>query len=138
MKTLNIEATETSPKIFFDINNGIFDIIGKSRPENVRDFYVPIINWLDNYEKDILQLYLSNKNYKLLVNLIFEYFNSSSAKFIYEIVSKFHKIQNKGIIVEVKWFYDEGDDDILEAGKELSKIIDFPFHFVSIKEHEQD
>ncbi|MDP4266629.1 MAG: DUF1987 domain-containing protein [Bacteroidota bacterium] len=129
MDSLNIEATDISPKILFDIKNNVFDIIGKSRPENVRAFYQPVLNWLDKFEVEIISKSNEALANKLIINLVFEYFNSSSAKFIFDIISKIHKFNNKGIIIEINWFYDEGDDEMLEAGEELSKMIAFPFNF---------
>jgi len=47
MESLKIEATDKTPRIILDPYNDIFEISGNSRPENVSEFYFPVINWLN-------------------------------------------------------------------------------------------
>jgi hypothetical protein len=34
--------------------------------------------------------------------------------------------------VFINWFYEEGDEDILERGEYLSSVLDVPFNFIEI------
>ncbi len=87
--TMNISATSHTPKVMLDKKNLIFEIEGESRPENVYDFYCPIItklkNELESISRDLKQAGHSKTSFKADFKL--SYFNSSSAKFISDILS---------------------------------------------------
>ena len=51
METLRIEKTDDSPSIIMDPVTGIFEITGKSLPEDVVAFYQPVISWIEEYSK---------------------------------------------------------------------------------------
>ena len=53
MKTLLFEASDTTPKILFDLQNFYFEISGHSRPEDVRAFYRPVIDWLREFTDNV-------------------------------------------------------------------------------------
>lgn len=42
--------------------------------------------------------------------------------------------KNKGYEIEIKWFYESGDDDIYERGEYYSSILDTKFEFIEIKQ----
>ena len=50
MEILDIRGTTDTPKVLFDPDNNIFEISGRSLPEDVITFYQPVIEWLDDYE----------------------------------------------------------------------------------------
>lgn len=130
MEALKIEPTEISPKVYFIPENNVFEISGESRPENVRKFYEPIIAWLNDFGNSII-----SGEYKIdpIFNFKFEYFNSSSAKFIMDMLKKLEELFSKGIKLKIIWYYDEGDEDMQETGEEFSKIIEVPFEYVEVK-----
>ena len=76
MENLLIQATGITPKISFDIDQKVFEISGESRPENVKDFFDPILSWLNSYFNNLI----SNDLHTFKIKL--EYFNSSSAKYL--------------------------------------------------------
>ena len=124
MKPLIIDGTPKTPTVRFDSKTGIFEIKGRSIPENSIDFYKPIIDWLDNYKDEPLP--------KTTVDVRLEYFNTSSSKCILEIFKKLeaiHKAQNE---VGVNWYYEEDDEDMLEAGEDYESIIRVPFNMMEI------
>jgi len=131
MEPLNIEATESSPKITFDANNNIFEISGESRPEDVRKFYEPVLTWITEFGNSLSSV----GKKEIEFNFIFEYFNSSSAKYIMDIMSKINDIQasNSEVTIQICWHYEEMDEDILEAGEEFQSITQIPFKFIAIK-----
>jgi hypothetical protein len=130
MENLDIKGTFTSPTIFFDAHNLVFNLEGECRPENVLTFFQPVLDWLDN-----LKVFAAQQNFKnktLQFNFKIEYFNSSSAKFIFTIFKKIKLLQEFGILIEICWNYDELDEDLLETGKELQKILELDFKFIAI------
>ena len=52
MEILNLEGTEDTPKIMLDKGNGIFEISGRSLPEDTAEFYQPILEWLEVYAQN--------------------------------------------------------------------------------------
>ena len=56
MEALDIRATNDTPKVLLDPENDIFEISGRSLPEDVVSFYQPVIDWLEDY-KDALNDY---------------------------------------------------------------------------------
>jgi hypothetical protein len=49
MEIISLEGTEDTPKIILDSKNGIFEISGRSLPEDTAEFYQPVLEWLDKY-----------------------------------------------------------------------------------------
>ncbi len=66
----------------------------------------------------------------VIFNFDFEYFNSSSGKLILISASILAGLQLKGVNVIVNWHFEKDDYDMLEAGKEMSRIVKFPFEYV--------
>lgn len=123
-----IEKTSHSPKVIFDPDNKIFEISGESRPPDVREFYDQIIKWLDEFS-----LYLVNsvdKSEKIAFDFDFEYFNSSSGKLILDICKILASLRSKEFNIVVNWHFEKDDFDMLEVGKEMSKIVKFPFEYI--------
>ena len=125
VKNLFYEATGRTPRIHFDYSAGIFEISGKSIPENSFEFFRPVLYWLDNYIKFPL------KNTVLKMSL--EYFNTSSSKCFLDIFKKFESINRETSKVLIEWHYDEDDEDMLEAGEDYESILKIPFKFVENK-----
>lgn len=136
MDTLILEPTENTPRVAFDHTKDQFEISGESRPEDVRKFYDPILEWLDKFNAYLYWLgENNNENKKIEFNFRFEYFNSSSAKYIMDIMTKLAEIQAncKNARIDICWNYDEPDEDMLEAGEEFKNITNLPFKFVAVK-----
>jgi hypothetical protein len=134
MKSLHINGTAVSPMVDFNLETRVLEISGYSRPENVRDFYFPLIEWLD----ELAKLMISNKTLNPDIDLFsfkfkFVYFNSSSAKFIYDIIILLNGFQNDGFPLKIYWYFDEEDDELREAGEELSDMANVPFYYVETK-----
>jgi hypothetical protein len=125
MEPISREATMKTPSIEFDSVQGLLEIKGRSNPENTLDFYRPLVAWVDEY--------VQNPAEKTIVNIHLEHFNTSSSKSILEVfraLEPIHKIK-KGEIV-VNWFYEDDDEDILEAGENYEAITGLPFRMVAI------
>ena len=117
MEILNLEGTEDTPKILLDKNNGIFEISGRSLPEDSAEFYQPIIQWIDDYS--------ANPNSSTDFVFKLEYFNTASSKLILDVLSKLEEIPG----IKVSWYFHEDDEDMEEAGEEFSELVDIEFEF---------
>lgn len=130
MGPLNIEPTEFTPKINFDPEISTFEISGFSRPENVIGFYRPILKWLEEYNEKVLSQNITFEKSLLTINLKMTYFNSASSKFLLDILLEFMKFHSKGNKVEINWYYEDGDDEILESGEEMADMLGYTFNLI--------
>lgn len=126
MEPIIIEGTPKTPTVNFDAAHGIFEIKGRSIPENSVEFYKPLVDWLDTYKEGPLP--------KTVVNVKLEYFNTSSSKCILDVFKKLEAIHKSKNEVEVNWYYEEDDEDMLEAGEDYESIIRVPFKMIEIVE----
>jgi hypothetical protein len=123
MNTIQYTGTEDTPKIIFDKENAVFEISGRSLPENPLKFYQPYKAWVDQYTED------PNDYTEVVVN--FDYFNSSSILQIYEMLLSFQKIIKKGKEVKIIWLHDKDDEFMMEEGIELQSVLKIPFEIKS-------
>lgn len=119
---LYIKETEITPLVEFDSAQDTFRIVGKSLPEDVKNFYSPVIHWLDEYSKK------PNPRTHLIVD--FEYFNTSSSKMILIILNKIKDIYRSGKDVLVTWVFPQFDAEIEDAGEEFAELLNIPFEFI--------
>ena len=128
MRKLILEKTTNSPMVILDPEKELYMISGESRPPDVREFYDQILSWLQEFS-----LYLLGPDYKkgpVIFKFNFEYFNSSSGKLILDICKVLAGLRLKGINIIVKWYHEKEDGDMLEVGKEMSRIVKFPFEYI--------
>jgi len=130
MEKLIIESTANSPRIALDPESKNFEFSGESRPENVRKFYLPILEWLEAYTAEQGKLTDAERGFKLQCQFNFEYFNSTSAKYILDIFKSLNAINALGIGLEIKWLYEEDDEDMLEVGQEMSRMSKLSFEYI--------
>ncbi len=123
LKILEIKAREDAPYVFMDAEEGFIEIKGKSYPPDVAIFYEPILNWLDEY--------LKQGRKEMNLNLIMDYFNTSSSKLILDILYKLEEIDQSGKKVTVNWYYPEDDEEILDLGEEYEGLVDLKFRHIS-------
>jgi hypothetical protein len=122
MEIIKIVATEDTPKVILDHENKIFEISGRSLPEDAVDFYQPVTKWLEDLEKSPIP--------NLELSIRFEYFNTASSKLILDILLKLEDIYKDSDLPKIKWFYISSDLDMKEAGEEYSEIVGLPFEIL--------
>ena len=124
MELLSIEGTPKTPTVTMNPNTGVIEIKGRSIPENSIEFYKTIIDWIDEYSK--------SPQPNTVVNIQFEYFNTSSSKCILDVFKKFEMLKKNKADVVINWYYEEDDEDMLEAGEDYESIIKVPFKMIQI------
>jgi hypothetical protein len=123
MEALDLKATNDTPKVLLDPENNIFEISGRSLPEDVVSFYQPVIDWLDEYKDS------PNKSTEFVFKYI--YFNTATSKLVQDILIKLEEISEDGNEVKVMWYYVEDDEDMLDLGEEFSENVDIPFEIIA-------
>lgn len=129
---LYIAPTNYTPEIDFDPEKQKFKMAGVARPEDAYEFFEPVVSQVESYVKQTLKDYGENKlsNATFIIMFDFEYMNSSSSKYIFQIISNFKKFYEKQFNVKIFWYYDDPEDQILEDGEDFSEIINIPFNFL--------
>src|SRR4051812_32584391 len=89
MEILNLEGTEDTPKIILDKKNGIFEISGRSLPEDSAEFYRPVLEWIEKYGSE------PNGTTDFVFKL--EYFNTASSKLIFNVLPALEDIKGMKI-----------------------------------------
>lgn len=132
MENLFIAPTLTTPEIRFSLNENIFRVSGTSRPEDVRALYFPVIEWIkqlvDNIIDGKIGKYSVENPFRFQVDMI--YFNSSSAKFLYDILIEVKRLHSSSIPAIVEWHYEHDDLDLWEAGNDLSILVEMQFTYI--------
>lgn len=133
MQKLIIDPTVTTPGICFSPDNNQFYIRGVSSPEDVRSLYYPVLEWIKKFVDEILagKHKMFNRDNPLRFQIDLTYFNSSSAKFFYDILIELKRLDAAGYPVKVEWFYDEEDSDMKEAGADISILVEMEFDFTA-------
>ena len=110
MDNLFIEGSDSLPEVNFN-TTGLLKMSGRALPENAYDFFRPVISWVKEF---------SAEEITLEINL--EYFNTAVSKQLFDFLKVIESNpQNKKI--NLKWFYEEGDDEILEAGEIYEELL---------------
>jgi len=127
MKELILIGTKQTPYVSFNASNGKLEISGRSIPENAFEFYNPLLAWLSEYKT----IALAETNVKVYL----EYFNTSSSKYILEVLKKLIDINElKDKEVKVEWCYDEDDEEMMETGEDYEDVTGFIFKYTEMEE----
>ena len=121
MDLVSLESTRKTPNVLLD-PSGRIRIGGRSIPEDASKFYDNILNWILDY--------CHTPSDSTVVDIELEYFNSGSAKFVMQILRELSELLAEGKDLKVNWYYEEGDDDILERGEYYSSILDLEINFI--------
>lgn len=117
MDNIAIEATERSPLIEFDFASNEYLIKGESYPEDVTEFYGPLMQKLEPHLRAA-----SGTDISFVFDLI--YFNSSTAKILMGLFDLLDEVAGDGNDVKVTWKYEEGDDNMEELGEEFGEELE--------------
>jgi hypothetical protein len=118
MKTV-IEATKISPRVEFN-SDGELSFHGRSIIEDTTVFFMPIIDWVKSLTCS-----------KITVVVRMEYMNTSSSK---QLLTVLKALASNPFLetINVKWFYEEDDEDMLDMGKDYESLIQIPFDFFEL------
>jgi hypothetical protein len=118
-----VPGGEDEPEINLDAGNNLFEISGRSIPENVNTIFLPVIEWLNNY--------FLNPNEETILTFKLEYLNSSSSKKVTEILLLLENQYDKGCKIKVQWYYADNDRSMQKKGKEFLSIFNVPFEIIA-------
>ncbi len=134
MEALKLEKTDNTPEVILDHRQEELRIRGESRPEDTGEFYKPVLEWLENYKNFLYWVGKEQKDdekTELSIDFEFDYFNSTSAKYIMDIINKIKEINAEcpEVNIQVNWHYEKPDEDMLDAGEEFQEMSGLSFNF---------
>jgi len=118
MEDLFVQGTDSLPTISFK-SSGELKITGRALPEDANSFFRPLLDWLRIFSAD-----------EVNIEFNLDYFNTSVSK---QILDMFKIIEGNPAnkVINMKWMYEDGDDEMLESGEiysEMLKRFQFTYH----------
>lgn len=123
LEPFRTEATPKSPRLLLDPATGGLSIAGCSIPENAERIFGPLL--------DALEAYLASPAARTMVTVELNYFNSSTAKYLLDLLKlleEAHELGHTKVLLE--WRHSASDLDMIEAGKDYRDLLDFPVKLV--------
>jgi hypothetical protein len=132
MQKLFIEQTKSTPEINFSPDENIFSIRGLSSPEDVRALYYPVIEWIKIFVDDVIEgvVKFFNKETPVKFMIDLSYFNSSSAKFLFDILTELKRLRLANVPIIVNWMYEQEDTDMRDAGSDIAQLVGMEFTLI--------
>lgn len=123
MAALRIEPADDTPLINLSREEARFEISGKSMPENVIEFYQPVLDWIKTYSSAPLE--------KTIFDIKLIYFNTASSKLLLDLLMILEGIREQGHDVLIRWHSMTYDEDMQEAGQEYAEMVDLEFEYLT-------
>lgn len=124
MNDLFINKSNKTPEVNFK-HSGTIELRGNSFLENTREFYEPLIEWL--------QAYVIEPADKTTVNFDFEYYNTSSQLWIFRVVEVLLDLVKVEKNIKFNWFFTE--EEVEEAGMDLASLLGIEMNFIKKEEN---
>jgi len=118
-----LESSAITPFVEFDKGKGVFVLQGRSLPEDVKSYYLPMVQWWD--------IYIKNPNPFTNLVLDFDYFNTASSKMLLILLNKVKELHKNGSDVLITWKYPQLDAELEEAGEEFAELLNVPFEMIA-------
>jgi hypothetical protein len=125
LKKISISANSKTPEISLN-PDGLIQIRGRSITGEVKELPKEVENWLDTYLMDPCDV--------TLIEIKLEYIGGFKTGYYVDLLRKAKRVLDHGKKLVVRWYYEEGDEDILERGECFSLYLDLPFNFIEIKD----
>jgi hypothetical protein len=117
---VHILPTDSTPEVLLN-PEGIIKIKGRGLIINKFEVLDQIMNWINEY--------ISNPADITNVIVAFEYLNSFSTSILVSILNKLSQINQQTKKLTIRWYFEDGDDDILERGEYISSAYNLPIDF---------
>ena len=121
MERFTLDGTKKTPLVILD-PAGKLRLGGRSIPEDASKFFDSVLQWIIEY--------VSSPQETTTIDIELEYFNSASAKFVMQILRELSEVIHNGKELKINWYYEEGDDDILERGEYYASILELEINFI--------
>lgn len=113
MQKIEVAKTISTPHMVIDAENNYLMLAGESFPENIMNFYGPLLSWLESYLATDFSVFTFD------CRLV--YFNSSTSKLLMNILGIMNDAAVQGKKVIVNWHSSKENDVIIECGEEFGE-----------------
>ncbi len=110
---LEKEKTGSTPYILIDEDRAYMKFEGESFHENVIEFYMEVSNWLENF--------LNTDFSQFTFDCELKYFNSSTAKLLFNMLLRMDESAAEGKEIVVNWITTEDNEIIIECGEDFQE-----------------
>jgi hypothetical protein len=117
---LHILPTGNTPEFLLN-PDGIIKIKGRGLVTNNPEVIKSIMDWIDEYLKDPAEI--------TYIIIALEYLNSLSTTMLVSILRKLFQVTMKSGKLDIQWYYEEDDEDIIERGEFISTTFRIPIKF---------
>ena len=124
LEPLQREHTLTTPSVDFDNVSGLLSLVGVSMPEDLGQFYGPLLAWLREYALKPAET--------TVFRIQFSYFNTATSKVLLELFTICENIYECEHAVRIEWCHLADDFDMIEAGENYEMLLRLPFELVAI------
>ncbi|MBL4754651.1 MAG: DUF1987 domain-containing protein [Flavobacteriales bacterium] len=124
MENLEQEGSFKLPTLSLNADTGVLELEGKSIPERTAEFYDPILSWIDEY--------MMAPQEETTLNIKLEYCNSSSTRYLMDILERFERMYKADKKVTINWYYEEDDEDMLDLGQSYSIPLSIPINMIAV------
>ncbi|MBL4658363.1 MAG: DUF1987 domain-containing protein [Flavobacteriales bacterium] len=126
MERFEIEGDGKKPEVALNGEKGLIEISGRSIPEHAGKFYMPILDWIDRYVKSPAE--------ETTIRFELEYYNSSSKRYLLDVLERFSLLHENGHKVTLNWYYEEDDEDAEDVGTMFKELIKFETNLIPVPE----
>ncbi|GAA5028163.1 hypothetical protein GCM10011506_15230 [Marivirga lumbricoides] len=127
MSVLEIPAKEAAPYVKFDEGNALLVIKGKSYDDDIVMLFSMIRSKIKAFGK--------TSPSKLDVNIFLKYFNTSSSKCLFDLLSDLKDVQESaGLDLKMVWNFVEGDEEMEEEILDFRESLDMDFDIIPLED----
>jgi hypothetical protein len=121
---INSHTDVSTPNVEFNAETGNCTISGEAFMEQPYSFYKPLFSWVELYIKEVKK--------PLSLDIKLTYFNTSSSKFVLDLIRMLRKYQLMGGVVTVRWFLRQSDEDMQEEIEDFTAVTGLKIQIISI------
>lgn len=121
MNALIIPPSAETPAIDFNPQTGKFKLSGKSYPENVNEFYTPLL--------EFIEIYKSKPQKNTVLDFTWLYYNTATSKIIIKLLVLFKSIDTD---LHIKWNCKKDNELMKEKGEEFREVLDVNIEIVDL------
>jgi hypothetical protein len=120
-----ISGTEKTPEIILS-TDGIIGIRGRWMMENSVTFSSSLSDWYDNNISDLHEINA--------IDIRLEYFSRFNLGIFISLLRKILCVKLIRREIPINWYYDEGDEEILDLGEYIASVLGAGFNFIPADE----
>lgn len=118
---VHIFPSGNTPEVILN-PDGLVKITGRAIDESRTKFSEQLMKWVDSYLLDPAD--------RTEVIIALEYLNSFNAIFLSSVLKKIASVTQQMKKLDVKWYIEEDDDDLLERAEHISAAFNIPIEFI--------